>query len=156
MSIDAFDSSASISDHLRRVLVLGVYMLYSHPMRSRRPWQPCAKLVLSIAVCVVVIGLWHSLQFMRLGGDDGITRAFEGGGDPRVIRPASGNSLAIIVVPSPPTVPGPMTRIDRLKAISETWGDDFLRGHGSRRDHGHSAENRCASQHSNCIDMIIS
>lgn len=37
-----------------------------------------------------------------------------------------GVDLVVVVMPSPPMVSGPMTRMDRLRAIRETWGDDLV------------------------------
>ncbi|CAM9697183.1 unnamed protein product [Choristocarpus tenellus] len=36
--------------------------------------------------------------------------------------------VAVVVMPSPPVVSGPSTRIERLTTIQETWGGDFLLG----------------------------
>lgn len=39
----------------------------------------------------------------------------------------AGENTVIIVMPSPHIVSGPMGRIDRMRAINETWGSDFVR-----------------------------
>lgn len=53
-----------------------------------------------------------------------------------------GVGIVVVVMPSPPMVSGPMTRIDRLRAIRETWGRDLIFGkspilgdHASPMDH---------------------
>ena len=46
----------------------------------------------------------------RAGGDDG--------------EPTIG--LVVVVMPSPPMVSGPMTRMDRLRTIGDTWGRDLI------------------------------
>lgn len=39
---------------------------------------------------------------------------------------AEGIGLVVVVMPSPPMVSGPMTRIDRLRTIQDTWGRELV------------------------------
>lgn len=45
------------------------------------------------------------------------------------------DKTVVVVMPSPPMVSGPSTRIDRLQSIQDTWGQDLV----------DAGENRCES-----------
>lgn len=55
-------------------------------------------------------------------------------------RIKGGQGIVVVVMPSPPMVSGPMTRIDRLMAIQETWGRDLIIA-GHARPGGEEAAN---------------
>lgn len=42
------------------------------------------------------------------------------------------SNVVVMVMPSPPMVSGPSTRIDRLETIGDTWGRDLLHGGNHR------------------------
>lgn len=46
--------------------------------------------------------------------------------DPYVDQDAEEIRLVVVVMPSPPMVSGPMTRIDRLQTIHGTWGRELV------------------------------
>lgn len=38
------------------------------------------------------------------------------------------SGIVVLVMPSPPSVSAPSTRIDRLETIRDTWGRDLVKG----------------------------
>lgn len=53
-------------------------------------------------------------------------RINENRNDPYAEQDAEGIRLVVVVMPSPPMVSGPMTRIDRLRTIQDTWGRELV------------------------------
>lgn len=47
-------------------------------------------------------------------------------------RSQRNTNTLVLVMPSPPMVSGPLTRIDRLRAIQETWGRDLVNAGDNR------------------------
>ena len=104
----------------------------------RRPW-PLSLTVLPLVLClsfaVSALGLLYAKHGHtaasraagpNLDSSSAVARINEKRNDPDAQKDVEGVRLVVVVMPSPPMVSGPMTRIDRLQTIQDTWGRELV------------------------------
>lgn len=68
---------------------------------------------------LIISSLWAVSCVVVLYGGVPITPS-------QIDDPERQTSILALVMPSPPMVSGPLTRIDRLATIRDTWGQDLV------------------------------